>query len=166
MLTTSRSSCWTTAATPSTAVGPIEVFHSAGRLWNTLAGTPEEPRFRVLCLGGRTARDQHRRPGADALHVDQGRQAAEGNPLRILSAVPTKDAPRGWRYVRAIQRPIPLGEDKRSVLPNLACAQHRPASPSSLQWRAEGSRRPARPAEGAPPVTTCGAVGRAPAPAG
>lgn len=31
----------------STAVGPIEVFHSAGRLWNILAGTPEEPRFRV-----------------------------------------------------------------------------------------------------------------------
>lgn len=31
----------------STAVGPIEVFHSAGRLWNALGGTPEEPRFRV-----------------------------------------------------------------------------------------------------------------------
>ncbi|MBL8704195.1 MAG: helix-turn-helix domain-containing protein [Rhodospirillales bacterium] len=31
----------------STAVGPIEVFHSAGRLWNMLAGKPEEPRFRV-----------------------------------------------------------------------------------------------------------------------
>ncbi len=31
----------------STAVGPIEVFHSAGRLWNMLGGTPEEPRFRV-----------------------------------------------------------------------------------------------------------------------
>lgn len=31
----------------STAVGPIEVFHSAGRLWNMLAGWPEEPRFRV-----------------------------------------------------------------------------------------------------------------------
>ena len=27
----------------STAVGPIEVFHSAGRLWNMLGGTPEEP---------------------------------------------------------------------------------------------------------------------------
>ena len=31
----------------STAVGPIEVFHSAGRLWNMLAGRREEPRFRV-----------------------------------------------------------------------------------------------------------------------
>jgi len=31
----------------STAIGPIEVFHSAGRLWNMLAGQPEEPRFRV-----------------------------------------------------------------------------------------------------------------------
>ncbi len=31
----------------STAVGPIEVFHSAGRLWNVLGGMPEEPRFRV-----------------------------------------------------------------------------------------------------------------------
>jgi transcriptional regulator GlxA family with amidase domain len=29
---------------PSNAIGPIEVFHSAGRLWNLLKG---EPRFRV-----------------------------------------------------------------------------------------------------------------------
>jgi transcriptional regulator GlxA family with amidase domain len=32
---------------PSTAIGPIEVFHSAGRLWNALKGEPAEPRFRV-----------------------------------------------------------------------------------------------------------------------
>jgi transcriptional regulator GlxA family with amidase domain len=32
---------------PSTAIGPIEVFHSAGRLWNLLKGEPAEPRFRV-----------------------------------------------------------------------------------------------------------------------
>jgi transcriptional regulator GlxA family with amidase domain len=31
----------------STAVGPIEVFHSAGLLWNTLRGDAERPRFRV-----------------------------------------------------------------------------------------------------------------------
>jgi transcriptional regulator GlxA family with amidase domain len=31
----------------STAVGPIEVFHSAGRLWNWLHGETEQPRFRV-----------------------------------------------------------------------------------------------------------------------
>jgi len=31
----------------STAIGPIEVFHSAGRLWNILSGDAEEPRFRV-----------------------------------------------------------------------------------------------------------------------
>ncbi len=31
----------------STAIGPIEVFHSAGRLWNVLRGEPAEPRFRV-----------------------------------------------------------------------------------------------------------------------
>jgi transcriptional regulator GlxA family with amidase domain len=42
---TSPSSCWT-AAIPSTAIGPIEVFHSAGLLWNRLHGEKEEPRFR------------------------------------------------------------------------------------------------------------------------
>jgi transcriptional regulator GlxA family with amidase domain len=31
----------------STAIGPIEVFHSAGLLWNWLHGTPPQPRFRV-----------------------------------------------------------------------------------------------------------------------
>jgi hypothetical protein len=31
----------------STAIGPIEVFHSAGTLWNWLQGEPPQPRFRV-----------------------------------------------------------------------------------------------------------------------
>jgi len=31
----------------STAIGPIEVFHSAGRLWHQLRGEAEQPRFRV-----------------------------------------------------------------------------------------------------------------------
>jgi transcriptional regulator GlxA family with amidase domain len=31
----------------STAIGPVEVFHSAGFLWNWLRGEPQQPRFRV-----------------------------------------------------------------------------------------------------------------------
>src|SRR5258708_31008687 len=31
----------------STAIGPIEVFHSAGVLWNWLHGETQQPRFRV-----------------------------------------------------------------------------------------------------------------------
>jgi len=31
----------------STAIGPIEVFHSAGVIWNWLHGDPPQPRFRV-----------------------------------------------------------------------------------------------------------------------
>ena len=31
----------------STAIGPIEVFHSADVLWNALNGEPTHPRFRV-----------------------------------------------------------------------------------------------------------------------
>jgi transcriptional regulator GlxA family with amidase domain len=31
----------------STALGPIEVFHTAGKLWNTLQGIEPHPRFRV-----------------------------------------------------------------------------------------------------------------------
>src|SRR6058998_926884 len=31
----------------STAIGPIEVFHSAGLLWNWLHGDVTQPRFRV-----------------------------------------------------------------------------------------------------------------------
>src|SRR5262245_45919698 len=39
----------------STAFGPIEVFHSAGVLWNWLKGEPSQPRFRVTVAspGGR-----------------------------------------------------------------------------------------------------------------
>jgi transcriptional regulator GlxA family with amidase domain len=42
----------------STAVGPLEVFHDAGRLWNQIMGTPEEPAFRVRAasIGGRPIR--------------------------------------------------------------------------------------------------------------
>lgn len=35
------------AGYPSTAIGPIEVFHSAGSLWHWLRGEPPKPRFRV-----------------------------------------------------------------------------------------------------------------------
>ena len=31
----------------STAIAPVEVFHSAGLLWNALRGNPPQPRFRV-----------------------------------------------------------------------------------------------------------------------
>jgi transcriptional regulator GlxA family with amidase domain len=31
----------------STVIGPIEVFHSAGLLWQALRGEPTQPRFRV-----------------------------------------------------------------------------------------------------------------------
>ena len=41
---------------PSTAIGPIEVFHSAGVLWNWLHGDAPQPRFRVrtASIDGRT----------------------------------------------------------------------------------------------------------------
>jgi len=42
----------------STAVGPLEVFREAGRLWNQLTGAPEQPAFRARAasLGGRSVR--------------------------------------------------------------------------------------------------------------
>jgi transcriptional regulator GlxA family with amidase domain len=42
----------------STAIGPLEVFHSAGLLWNWLKGEPPQPRFRVRVAspGGRMVR--------------------------------------------------------------------------------------------------------------
>jgi transcriptional regulator GlxA family with amidase domain len=39
----------------STAVGPLEVFHSAGTLWNVLVGQPQTPRFRVRTASLRNA---------------------------------------------------------------------------------------------------------------
>src|SRR5258706_6660500 len=44
-----------TGGSASTALGPLEVFHSAGLLWNWLKGYPPEPRFRVRVAspGGR-----------------------------------------------------------------------------------------------------------------
>src|SRR5262249_16349797 len=40
----------------STAIGPIEVFHSAGSLWQALNGAAQDPRFRVTVasLDGRS----------------------------------------------------------------------------------------------------------------
>jgi len=40
----------------STAIGPIEVFHSAGSLWQALHGDAQNPRFRVTVasLDGRS----------------------------------------------------------------------------------------------------------------
>jgi len=35
------------ASFASTSIGPLEVFHSAGRLWNALHGDTPEPRFKV-----------------------------------------------------------------------------------------------------------------------
>jgi transcriptional regulator GlxA family with amidase domain len=40
----------------STALGPVEVFHSAGRLWNVLHGDAESPRFRVTTASYRGRR--------------------------------------------------------------------------------------------------------------
>ena len=42
----------------STAIGPVEVFHSAGLLWNWLLGEEPRPRFRVRTAspGGKTVR--------------------------------------------------------------------------------------------------------------
>ncbi|HVX98760.1 MAG TPA: helix-turn-helix domain-containing protein [Pseudorhodoplanes sp.] len=42
----------------STAIGPVEVFHSAGLLWNWLHGQPQKPRFRVrtASIDGRRVR--------------------------------------------------------------------------------------------------------------
>lgn len=42
----------------STAIGPIEVFHAAGQLWNWLRNEPQEPRFtvRLASPGGRTVK--------------------------------------------------------------------------------------------------------------
>ena len=42
----------------STAIGPIEIFHSAGRVWNWLHGEPLQPRFRVrtASIDGRSVR--------------------------------------------------------------------------------------------------------------
>jgi transcriptional regulator GlxA family with amidase domain len=40
----------------STALGPVEVFHSAGTLWNVLHGERESPRFRVTTAALRSKR--------------------------------------------------------------------------------------------------------------
>jgi len=48
----------------STAIMPIEVFHSAGALWQVLKGHAPEPRFRVTTasLDGRPVRSPLCRP--------------------------------------------------------------------------------------------------------
>jgi transcriptional regulator GlxA family with amidase domain len=40
----------------STALGPVEVFHSAGTLWNVLQGNRESPRFRITTASLRSKR--------------------------------------------------------------------------------------------------------------
>jgi transcriptional regulator GlxA family with amidase domain len=45
----------------STAIIPVEIFHTAGALWNELNGTPVEPRFRVttVSIDGRPVRSPY-----------------------------------------------------------------------------------------------------------
>ena len=62
----------------STAILPIEVFHSAGVLWNWLHGEPQQPRFRVrvASIDGRR-RDQPLLAGPDAAVLDRRHQATD-----------------------------------------------------------------------------------------
>ena len=67
----------------STGVGPLEVFRDAGRLWNQLMGTPEEPAFRVRAasIGGRAVR-------ADGPYLIQPDEALEDVGKTDLVFVP------------------------------------------------------------------------------
>lgn len=70
---------------PSTAVAPVEVFSTAGVLWNTMRGETEEPHFRVRTAsqGGRrvsTAVDLNLEPSCAI-------EAVEATDLIIVSAV-------------------------------------------------------------------------------
>lgn len=67
----------------STAVGPLEVFRDAGRLWNQLMGEAERPAFRVrsASIGGRSVR-------ADGPYTIQPDEALEDVGATDLVFVP------------------------------------------------------------------------------
>jgi transcriptional regulator GlxA family with amidase domain len=68
----------------STAIGPIEVFHSAGLLWNSLYGETPQPRFRVRVAsidGGRVSG-----PCALGLMPEFAIDAIEHTDIVILAA--------------------------------------------------------------------------------
>jgi transcriptional regulator GlxA family with amidase domain len=69
----------------STAIGPIEVFHSAGLLWNWLQGEPQQPRFRVrtASVDGRPVRSV-----CAVTLAPQGSIDEVGEPDLILLAAP------------------------------------------------------------------------------
>src|SRR5690242_18697458 len=83
----------------STAIAPIEIFHSAGVVWNWLHGETENPRFRV-----RTASVDGRKvkaAGSLALTPDCALKDIKHTDI-ILVAAP------GWDELERIARNTPL----------------------------------------------------------
>ena len=72
---------------PSTAVAPVEVFSTAGVLWNSMRGLPAEPRFRVRTV----SQDGKKVSTAVNLNLEPGRRLDEvdATDLIIVSAVGT-----------------------------------------------------------------------------
>lgn len=71
---------------PSTAVAPVEVFSTAGVLWNSMRGLPAEPRFRVRTV----SQDGKKVSTAVNLNLEPGRRLDEVDAdLIIVSAVGT-----------------------------------------------------------------------------
>jgi transcriptional regulator GlxA family with amidase domain len=68
----------------STAVGPLEIFHDAGRLWNQLTGAREQPAFRVrtASIDGRSIRAE----GAYGLQPEEAIDAVGATDLVFVPA--------------------------------------------------------------------------------
>ena len=97
---------------PSTAVAPVEVFSTAGVLWNSMRGLPVEPHFRVRTV----SQDGKKVSTAVNLNLEPGCRLDEvdSTDLIIVSAV---------------------GTDLES-----ACLANRPLYPWLRKWHARGVR--------------------------
>jgi hypothetical protein len=135
----------------STAIGPIEVFHSAGLLWNQLKGEPLEPRFRVTTasLDGETVSNPY---PVQLVPADLHPRHQEGR----LDHCPLI-GPGSRQPVRASRRIVPLAAQARGprVLSLQAAVPAPPILPRPASWTAGR-----RPRIGPPPKPSAGAIPR------
>jgi len=76
----------------STAVGPIEVFASAGTMWNEMCGSDPEPRFRVTTasIDGKPVQSAY------GLHITPDRAIGDLGPVDLVMVSASGPVPDEW----------------------------------------------------------------------
>jgi len=102
----------------STAVGPIEVFASAGSMWNEMLGTPPAPRFRVTTasIDGRPVESAY------GLRITPERAIADVGPVDLIMVSASGPVPAEWMSRHAALLPWLLERYRNGTLVAGVCS--------------------------------------------